>query len=186
MPIPSKVRFKLSAVAMLATTLMLPILSYAQQTIYLGTYTGPSSQGIYRCTLDEKTGQLGTAELVATTKNPSFIALRPDGKTLYSVSEEGQSTATAWSIDAHGKLSSLGQQPTGGGSACHLSVDASGMSVVVANYSGTVAAFSIKEDGSLNERSTLLKHTGSGPNKNRQEASHTHSVYFDSTGRFLY
>jgi 6-phosphogluconolactonase len=158
----------------------------AQQTIYLGTYTGPKSQGIYRCTLDE-TGQLSAPELVAPIKNPSFVALSPNGKTLYAVCDAGGSAVGAWSIAPGGQLTALGTQPSGGGDACHLSIDATGKTVVVANYGGgSVASFPIREDGSLAPSASLIQHTGNGPNKNRQEKPHAHSIYVDPTNKFVY
>lgn len=156
-------------------------------TIYLGTYSGPQSQGIYRSTLDERSGQLSDPVLVAEAKNPSFLALSPNGRALYAVCEAGGSAVGAWSIGADGKLSALGQQPTGGAGACHVSVDATGKNVLVANYGGgSVAAFALREDGSLGERSAFIQHTGSGPNLKRQNKPHAHAIYPDEASRFVY
>ena len=45
--------------------------------VYVGTYTGEKSQGIYRTRLDLATGTLSAPELAATATNPSFLALDP-------------------------------------------------------------------------------------------------------------
>lgn len=156
-------------------------------TIYLGTYSGPQSQGIYRCTLDERSGQLSVPVLVAEAKNPSFLALGPNGRTLYAVCEAQGSAVGAWSIGADGKLSALGRQLTGGAGGCHVSVDAGGKTVLVANYGdGSVAAFALRADGSLGERTAFIQHTGSGPNLRRQEKPHAHAIYVDEASRFAY
>ncbi|MBW3636838.1 MAG: lactonase family protein [Armatimonadetes bacterium] len=156
-------------------------------TIYLGTYSGPQSQGIYRCTLDERSGQLSVPVLVAEAKNPTFLALSPNGRTLDAVSEAEGSAVGAWSIGADGTLSALGYQSTGGGGGCHLSVDATGKTVLVANYgSGSVAAFPTRADGSLGERSAFIQHTGSGPDLKRQSKPHAHAIYVDEANRFAY
>jgi len=159
----------------------------AQQTIYFGTYTGPQSQGIYRSSLDEATGQLGTPELVAQSKNPSFLALSPDGRFLYAALEADGSAVGAWAIGVDGKLSALNQQPSGGDGACHVWADASGHNVLAANYSsGSIACFRVREDGSLGERSALVQFTGSGPDAGRQKEPHAHSIYTDQSNALVY
>ena len=76
------------------------------QLVFLGTYTrGGKSEGIYVCRLDLATGELKDLKLAAKTKNPSFLAVHPGGKYLYSVSEiayfEGRNTGdvSSFSID---------------------------------------------------------------------------------------
>jgi len=159
----------------------------AQHTIYFGTYTGPLSQGIYRSTLDEATGQLSAPELVAGAKNPSFLALSPDGQALYAALESDGSAVGAWAIGADGKLSALNQQPSGGEGACHVWVDATGKNVLAANYgSGSIACWRVREDGSLGERSAFVQFTGSGPDANRQQGPHAHSIYTNAANNLVY
>lgn len=156
-------------------------------TFYLGTYTGPQSKGIYRGTLDSATGQLGPLELVAEAKNPSFVALSPNGQFLYAALEDGGGAVAAWKIGADGKLTELNRQSSGGGGACHVWVDATGKSVLVANYGGgSIAALPVKEDGSLGERSAFVQHKGSGPDKGRQKEPHAHSIYTSPDNRLVY
>src|SRR4051812_43922536 len=57
--------------------------------VYVGTYTGGKSKGIYRAELDLKTGKLTGMELAAETGNPSFLAIHPSLKYLYAVGEGG-------------------------------------------------------------------------------------------------
>ena len=47
--------------------------------VYVGTYTGSGSQGIYRFDFDTSTGKPSGLELVAETSNPSFLAFAPMG-----------------------------------------------------------------------------------------------------------
>ena len=75
------------AVAWICTTLT--ALGMNDSLIYIGTYTRTTSQGIYALRLNPATGELSTPELVATTANPSFIALSPDKAHLYAVCESG-------------------------------------------------------------------------------------------------
>src|SRR5262245_20266641 len=65
---------------------------------YIGTYSGPKSKGVYRCSLDSDTRKLGPVELIAEASSPSFLALSPDGRFVYSVQEAGKGTVAAWSF----------------------------------------------------------------------------------------
>ena len=64
-------------------------MSATGQLIYLGTYTPKdnSSRGIYAVRLDTATGALSAPVLVAETTNPTFLALAPNGATLYALHE---------------------------------------------------------------------------------------------------
>jgi hypothetical protein len=57
--------------------------------VYYGTYTGAKtgSKGIYASTFDAATGTLGKPELAGETGSPSFVAIHPSKKYLYSVGE---------------------------------------------------------------------------------------------------
>ena len=57
--------------------------------------------------------------------------------------------------------------------------------MLVANYTGgSVAVFPILADGKLGEASAFVQHTGHGPNHDRQEAPHAHSIDLSPDGRF--
>ncbi|MFM7070697.1 MAG: lactonase family protein [Planctomycetota bacterium] len=161
--------------------------------VYFGTYTGGKSQGIYRSELDLATGALSPPVLAGEAVNPSFLALRPGGKFLYACSEmqsEGKriGAVAAFAIDsATGDLKALNKQPSGGGGPCHVSVDPSGSCVLVANYGGgSVSAMPIAADGSLGTPGSMVQHTGSSVNKQRQSAPHAHSINPDPAGRFAF
>ena len=79
--------------------------------VYVGTYTGEKSQGIYTCRLDLASGKCTPLTLAAEVKSPSFLAVHPNRKFLYSVNEisdfDGKPTGgvSAFAIDAEtGKL----------------------------------------------------------------------------------
>src|SRR5262249_46293135 len=115
---------------------------------YVGTYTGQKSQGIYVFRFDVSSGKATAPELAAETPNPSFVAVHPNGRLLYAVSEignfEGQRSGavSAFSIDRQtGKLTFLNKAATRGAGPCYLVVDKTGKDVLVANYGGgSVAA----------------------------------------------
>ena len=102
-----------------------------ESLVYFGTYTGAKSQGIYVSRFDCVTGKLSAPELVAETKNPTFLAVAPGGNFLYAVSEVdaigGQRTGAvdAFALDAKtAKLTPLNGQNSGGSGPCHIAVDA--------------------------------------------------------------
>src|ERR1700733_10694369 len=118
-----------------------PLLS--AQILYVGSYTQPqsSAKGIYAYRLDAKTGKLAELGLMAETPNPTFLAIHPNGRYLYAINEinsyQGKraGSVTAYSIDrATGKLTELNQVSSGGPGPCHLIVDATGKTLLVANY----------------------------------------------------
>jgi len=160
----------------------------ADESFYVGTYTKPGgSQGIYHYVLDSATGAVREDGLVGTTKNPTFLAMRPDGKYLYAVNEVNEGTVSAFGIEADGKLKALNSASVKSGGPAHIWVDGSGKNVLVANYGGgSVTVLPIKEDGSVGEASAFVQHTGSSVNPNRQKEPHAHSIYTDVTNRFAY
>src|SRR5512145_1761022 len=109
--------------------------------VFIGTYTGGKSQGIYRVRLDLASGALSGLELAAKIKDPSFLAIHPSGKFLYAVGEVGMfagktgGALSAFAVDAAtGKLTLLNQQSSRGAGPCHLNVDREGKNLLVANY----------------------------------------------------
>ena len=55
--------------------------------VYVGTYTGPQSKGIYAYRFDAGTGKLDPVGLVGELARPSFLAIHPNQRYLYAVSE---------------------------------------------------------------------------------------------------
>lgn len=160
--------------------------------VYFGTYTGKSSKGIYASRLDAASGKLTPPELVAESTSPSFLAVSPNEKFLYAANEvpkfEGKTAGavSGFAIDrATGKLTPLNQKSSGGAGPCHLVVDATGKSVLVANYGGgSVQALPVKPDGSLDDGGTFIQHEGSSVNQGRQSSPHGHAIVTDPANRF--
>jgi 6-phosphogluconolactonase len=162
--------------------------------MYVGTYTeeGSTSKGIYVYRFDAKTHKISPIGLAAQTINPSFLAIDPSHRFLYAVNEIGNyqgkksGAVSAFAIDpSTGKLKLLNQVATGGADPCYISVDATGKFVLVANYTGgSIAVFPVLDDGRLGEASSFIQHTGHGPNPQRQEAPHAHSIDLSPDNRF--
>jgi 6-phosphogluconolactonase len=160
--------------------------------LYIGTYTGGKSKGIYFSRFDSATGRLTSPELAAATPSPSFLSLGPGGRFLYAVGEtanldgKGGGSISAFSLDAKtGKLTLLNRQSSGGSGPCHLAVDPTGKCLLVANYgSGSIAALSIQADGALTEPGAVVQHQGSSVNPQRQTGPHAHFITPDPANRF--
>ncbi len=161
--------------------------------VYVGTYTGAKSEGIYRFELDLSTGAASAPTVAAKVTNPSFLAIHPGGKHLYSVGEIGDfggkktGAVNSFAIEPDGSLKLLNQQSSEGSGPCHLVVDQAGKNVLVANYGGgSIACLPIKQDGSLDKASSAIQHKGSSVDKGRQSAPHAHSINLDAANRFAF
>jgi 6-phosphogluconolactonase len=162
--------------------------------VYVGTYTGEKSKGIYVTRMNTATGHLTEPELAAEIASPSFLAVHPTRNLLYSVNEvntfQGKQSGgvSAFSIDrTTGKLTLLNQESSVGGGPAHLIVDKEGRNVLVANYGGgSIAVLPIDADGKLKPASSFVQHTGSSLNPSRQKEPHAHSINVDAADRFAY
>ncbi len=162
--------------------------------VFVGTYTGGDSKGIYRFDLDTTTGKASLPSLAAEVMSPSFLAISPDRRFLYAVSEvdafQGKKTGgvTAFAIDPKtGALTTLNAESVGGAGPCHLVVDKEGKNVLVANYGGgSVAVLPIGTDGRVKPLSSFVQHQGSSADKGRQGEPHAHSINLDKGNRFAF
>jgi len=168
--------------------------------VYVGTYTGPRSQGIYLFRLEPDRSRasqnvaLVPLGLAAAATNPSFLELDSKRRLLFAVNEvsqfEGKATGavSAFAIDrSKGTLTLIDQRPSMGTGPCHLVLDRSRRHVLVANYgSGSVAVLPIARDGRLGAASHVAQHIGSSVNRERQQGPHAHCVTIDRANRFVF
>lgn len=84
----------------------------AAQTHYarVGTYN-PNGEGLYRFTVDAKTGALRDKTLVSSLPNVAQLTVSRDGKTLYAASEVEKGVVQAWRIEKNGELTALNGSP---------------------------------------------------------------------------
>ncbi len=166
--------------------------SAASSWMYVGTYTGKGSKGIYLYRFDSGTGKLDSIGVAAETPNPTFLAVHPNHRYLYAANEIGKykgentGSVSAFRIDAAtGGLTALNTVSSQGNGPCYVTVDRSGKFVLVANYGGgTVAVLPIGADGSLGEATSTIKHSGSSANPKRQGQAHAHSINMSPDNRF--
>lgn len=153
-------------------------------TVYLGAYTGgDGSHGIGVATADPDSGTLRWGATTPTPE-PSFLALSPTRDVLYAVNELAEGRVSAFPVTEDGGVGApLGDVASGGAAPCHLSLHPGGRHLFTANYvSGTVGVVRLGEDGTPRELVQTVRHTGSGPDPERQTGPHAHMVHPDPTG----
>ncbi len=100
--------------------------------VYVGTYTGTGSEGIYAYRFNPASGEIKSIGLVAKTDNPSFLVMDANGKFLYAVNEldsfqqKATGAISVFSINKETAALQLMQQiPSLGAAPCHVSLDKS-------------------------------------------------------------
>jgi 6-phosphogluconolactonase len=163
--------------------------------IWIGAYGAKDEVGITRLQLQSDTGELIKTAEYGGIENASFLRLNREGTRLYAVSEtavydEGEEGGqlASFPIDADTRKLGPGQyHPTHGEHPCHLSLAPGEDWLAVANYNGaSVTMYQIRPDTRPGPPVIRFRHTGSGPNADRQEAPHPHSVWFSPDGIYLF
>ena len=176
---------------------------------YVGTYNSAADssahgEGIYLVEMDPHTGELSQPRVVSKTPNPAWISIHPSRKFLYAANEmtgadASRSAVTAFAIDAaSGNLIELNSVSSEGAGPAHMSIDAKGKFVFVANYAGgTIAVIPIHEDGSLGKAVDVhrdideigSKHATSAPRGSfaisGHERPHAHMILPDPANKFV-
>ncbi|MET8901643.1 lactonase family protein [Streptomyces sp. NPDC004538] len=155
-----------------------------QRRAYIGSFTAAGGPGILTADVDPGSGALTVVSGTDRLPDPSYLALAPDGATLYAVSETAEGAVAAYRVNGDKPEPAGRPVPVGGDGPTHLSLYDG--HVLTANYgSGTVSAVPVRSDGSLaRSASGVLRHTGSGPHAQRQQAPHAHQVRPDPSGRW--
>lgn len=167
--------------------------SAKKHIMYVGTYTKGMADGIFIYSFDDQTGKLVDLKTPVVSNNPSFLAISPDKKYLYSVGEldnlndNKSGGVSAFRIEKRGQLSLINHVLTNGANPCHVSISPDGMKLVASNYSGgNLSLFDVLPDGRLSEMVQRIQHTGSSVVPGRQKEPHAHSARFDATGKLLF
>lgn len=161
--------------------------------VFVSAFAAGDQGGIQAYQLDLKAGSLKLVERTSGVENPFFLALSPDRKFLYSIhakqfgGKENEQVAAYEIVGRTGQLKLLNRASALGTAACYLHVDATGKTVVVANYStGSVASLPVKNDGSLGEAAAFVQHVGSSVNPARQKEPHAHCIVVSPDNRFVF
>ncbi len=160
-------------------------------TLFVGTYTGSGSKGIYAYRFNAVTGRATFLNATDRIDNPSYLAIAPNKKFLFAVCEtngKNPGKVRAYAINqTTGKLTFLNQQETGGDDPCYVAVHKSNNWLAVGNYSGgNASVLKINANGTLKPYAQLMQDSGKGTNPARQEKAHVHSTVFSPDHAFLF
>lgn len=163
--------------------------------LYIGTNTGgkSTSKGIYFADFDPASGKLTEPSLAVEYGSPGFLAIHPAKPILYACGvpskpfADGTGSVAAFAVGEDHGLKFLGEASVGGRGACHVAVDQTGGTVAISNYGdGSISTLRLNPAGVPTDIATLIKNTGSGPNKPRQDGPHAHGVYFNQANTRLF
>ncbi|MGW1035816.1 lactonase family protein [Streptomyces antibioticus] len=143
--------------------------------LYLGTYTSAEGggRGIGVASYDPVSGRITGGGTITGVPDPSYLAVHPDGGTLYAANERARGAVTAVRLSDR---TVLGSRATGGTHTCHVSVHPGGRWLLSADYgSGTVAVHPIDASGALGERTDQVTHRRPAPGPG-QQGPHAHQV----------
>jgi 6-phosphogluconolactonase len=163
-------------------------------------YGAANGRGIGRLLFDDETGHLSPLDLTGNVDDTAWIVPDPKRRRLYSTCEitgANQSAVAAYEVGGStGRgMQRVGEQQTLGNEACHASLSNDGRFLLVANYNGAnpdgypdaaLTVFPIGIDGELGAPVASVRHTGSGPNRDRQTTAHAHCVVQSPTGDIVY
>ncbi len=164
-----------------------------KEIMYVGTFGVRGSEGIYVLEFDRVKGRFKKIQTVKTPESPSFLAIHPSGKYLYSANrgaiEEMQNSGSlsSFKIDPKtGMLTLLNQRPSYGNGPAHISFDKTGKWLFVSNYAeGNFVIIPVFDDGLLGSSSDSRKHIGKSINPERQQKSFVHSALPSPDNKFV-
>ncbi len=173
---------------LLISTLILPTWGKNEKyNLLIGTYTNTGkSEGIYSYEIDMTKGEFVRKSVAKGVNNPSYLAISPDKKYVYSVSETPDgSAAKSFLFDKNTSvLTFLNASLTKSGGPCYIST--SEKHVFTANYGGgSISVFGRKPDGSLTDVLQVIQHTGGSINKKRQNEPHVHQAIISPDNKYL-
>ncbi len=156
--------------------------------ILVGTYTKKTSEGVYYVSIDKKTLSSTIVSHSDKIDNPSFLEISKDKKHIYTVCEtDGGSVQALNFSQVTGKFKHSNIVNSGGAHPCHIALDKTGKWVFTGNYTGgSLGVLPVKTDGKLGEPTQIIQHYGTGPNKDRQEKPHVHSVNISPDNKNLF
>jgi len=178
--------------------------------VYAGTYStavdvgGSNGKGIYLFEMNPASGELTLIKLAAEARNASWLSFDPSRRYLYAGNEIADYGGKSGAVSAYavnrsdGNLQPLNVVSSEGAGPAHLSVDATGKYVFVANYAGgTIAVLPILPTGALGPATYVHQDTGSvGPKIpssgppgsfafSGHDKPHAHMIHADPSNRYV-
>ena len=160
-------------------------------------YGAANGQGLGRLLFDDETGTLSHALMTGDVDDSAWLVLDPARNRIYTTCEvdgAAQSSVAAYAVEPEG-LRRISEAETRGNEACHASLSRDGRFMLVANYNGAtpkgypnaaLTVFPLGGEGTFGPPSASVRHTGSGPNPDRQTTAHAHCVMQSPTSDTVY
>ena len=159
--------------------------------LIVGTYTerlphvNGTASGILGCAYND--GITGSPTLLVQSRNPSLLTVTASGYNVYAIHEtadfggEAAGGVTAYARDVStGALSEINSNSSAGLAPAHVALFGEEQRVLVANYeSGSIAGFSVGEEGGLGALLGHCQHVGSSVDPARQRGPHAHMICVD-------
>lgn len=186
---------RLRFLTLLMVTVMLSAMTSKadEPLVFVSSFVAKEQGAIYAYRLDTKAGALSLVNKTSGVENPFFIALSPDKKVLFSIhakqfgGKANEEVAAFEVLGRTGELKPLNRASAKGSAACYLHVDATGKTVLVANYtSGSIASLPVAANGTLSESASFVQHAGSSVNPARQKEPHAHAIITSPDNKFVY
>ncbi|MCL4069069.1 lactonase family protein [Pseudomonas sp. GX19020] len=177
----------------MAAELLLIIGTLNRETPY---FQGARGDGLHVFAFDESLLTFAPRAHFPGIDNPTFLSVTPDGRHIYAgseVAEWREGLVTAFRYDHRDqRLTYLNTQPSLGSITAHSLISRDGRRLYVVNYTvgeggpgQSLAVFDIREDGSLSPALGAAAHEGQGPDPDRQERAHAHSVAETADGQLI-
>jgi len=161
--------------------------------VFVSSFAAGDRGAIQAYQLDAANGRLNPVHRTDGVEQPFFIAVSKDQRFLYSIhaktfgGKESEQVAAYALAGRTGQMTLLNRQSTRGSASCYLDIDATGKTVLVANYTtGNVAALPVMLDGSLGEATSFFQHAGSSVDPARQKGPNAHCFVISPDNRFAF
>lgn len=179
-------------IPLLAAAFSSAAVAHAGEALVFITSFKPGKDGaIEAFRLDVASGRLTPLRRAASVENSYFMTVSADQKFLYALhakefGSKANEGVAAFAINGRdGDLRPLNRQSTLGSASCYLHLDATGRTLLVANYtSGSVASLPVRKNGSLGKAVSRMQHTGASGAPEPQDRPHAHCIVTSPDNRF--
>lgn len=160
---------------------------------YAGCTVDEKKEGIHLLVCNTQDGAFQRVGVLSNVVGTTYFALNRSCTRLYTFQEDSQlakplnAVAVCYAIEPT-SLREINRIPLRAAVPCHISLDQNEEAIVWADYGNAIAGVcALKADGSLDTArpAVTIQHTGSGPDKPRQDKAHAHCAVVTPDNRYL-